>query len=426
MALPARLKSTLRPLGAVGKSIGPTGIGVLLSVGAHVLLIAASAQGSSGGNGGGLFSAFDEAAEEKIVPIVQLTPAERSRLPAFAQPQRDPLSSSSLSSLDLPPGLLAPNASLGQGRPFVPAGRMPSTTTPRQFAATPPIDDVLEQIKARVAAVPPRPQTPVSINIPRPTPPSAYIRPEPSVIVPPPPPGGANGRTTVLPGSASDLGQLDSSGLPQLESQSTQDILARLQAIQGQPVPTPDKTPTTDEGNGAPVEAPSEAIADERTEGVEIPIENSGSDKVTTLALDPADGDAVELQDNLAYDSRLTSDEAVIKKVKAWSDTVVADLGALPQAEAEVTINAAFKACRTNPPINGLMGVIVNPGGAIETFDVLKSTGYGTLNLRAQEKIRNYDFSDVNEMTDYRVIVKVNYDADGCVDVEGLRERLAN
>lgn len=429
MALPARLKSTLRPLGAVGKSISPTGICVLLSVGAHVLLIAAGAQGSSGssGGGGGLFDKFDEASAEKIVPIMQLTPAERSRLPAFAQPRPDPLSSSSLSSLDLPPGLLAPNAAFGQGRTSLPAGRMPSATTSRQFAATPPIDDVLRQLKARVAAAPTRPQTPLSINIPRRTPTAAYIQPESSVIVPPLPTGNTNGSTTVLPaGSAADLGKPDSSGLPQLESQSTQDILARLQG-EGQPATTPEKTPTTSAGenNGEPPETPSETNASGNG-GVEAPPENNGSDKIATLTPDPADGDAAELQDDLTYDSRLTADEAVAEKVASWTEAVVAAKGTLPLVEIQVPIKAALKACRTNPPIDGLIGVIVNPGGEIETTDILRSTGYETLNLRAQKAIKNYDFSNVDKTTDYRVTVKVNYDEDGCVDIEGLKERLIN
>ena len=431
MALPARLKSTLRPLGAVGKTISPTGICVLLSVGAHVLLIAAGAQGSSSGGsgGGGLFDKFDEAAAEKIVPVTQLTPAERSRLPAFAQPRPDPLSSSSLSSLDLPPGLLAPNATFGQGRTSLPAGRMPSATPSRQFAATPPIDDVLRQLKARVAAPPTRPQTPLSINIPRRTPTAAYIQPESSVIVPPIPTGNTNGSTTVLPsGSAADLGKPDSSGLPQLESQSTQDILARLQGAQGQPATTPEKTPTTSAGenNGEPTEAPSETNAGGETGSVDTPVGNNGSDEVATLAPDPANGDAAELQDDLTYDSRLTTDEAVAEKVAAWTEAVVAAKGTLPQVETQVPIKAAFKACRTNPPIDGLIGVIVNPGGEIETTDILRSTGYETLNLRAQKAIKNYDFSDVDKTTDYRVTVKVNYDEDGCVDIEGLKKRLTN
>ncbi len=430
MALPARLKSTLRPLGAAGKSISPTGIGVLLSVGAHVLLIAtASAQGSSGGSGGGLFSAFDEAAEEKIVPIVQLTPAERSRLPTFAQPQPDPLSSSSLSSLELPPGLLAPNATLRQGRTPIPAGRMPSTTLSQQFAATSPIDSVLGQLKRqRIAAAPAQPRTPLSFNIPRGSPPPVYFPPDSSVVVPPPPSGGTNGSIPVPSGSSLDLGQLDSSGLPPLKPQSTADILAGLQGTQGQPDSTPDKAPTTGPGENSdgPVETPTGEDDNGKTESAETSPENNGSDKVTTLALDPANGDAADLQDALAYDSRLTADDAVAAKVEDWSNRVVADKGALPQAEAEVTIQDAFKACRTNPPINGLVGVIVNPGGEIDTSDVLKSTGYETLNLRAQDAIMNLDFSDVDQTTDYRVRVKVNYNADDCVDVEGLKKRLTN
>ena len=40
MAIPSRLKSAARPIAKAAKFITPTGIGVLLSVGAHVALLA--------------------------------------------------------------------------------------------------------------------------------------------------------------------------------------------------------------------------------------------------------------------------------------------------------------------------------------------------------------------------------------------------
>lgn len=70
--------------------------------------------------------------------------------------------------------------------------------------------------------------------------------------------------------------------------------------------------------------------------------------------------------------------------------------------------------------------MIVDQNGEVEDFDVLKSTGYETINLRAQQAVENHDFSSVSETTEYRFKVKVNYDADNCVDVEGLKERLVN
>ena len=421
MAIPLQLRSTLRPFRTLGKTIGPTGVGVLLSIGAHAAIIAAAAQGSIGGSSGGLFDAFDEAAEEKVVPIVQLTPAERSRLPSFAQPRREP---PSISSLDLPPGLLAPSATPGQRRISVPAGRMPSPTVPRQFSATPPINDVLEQIKARVAAAPTRPQPPASIDIPRRTPTSAYIPIEPSVIVPPI--GDINSGSNAPGSSTTDSGQSSgASGLPQLEARSTQDILDRLEGLPNQPS-TPDKTPSNNGNENSESASSSGESSQGNGDRVDIPVENSSSNQATTLAIEPADGNPADLREDLAYDSRLTSDEAVAEKEKAWTESVATQQGVLPQAQTEVEMNAAFKACRENPPSDALIGAIVNPGGEIETLDILKSTGYETLNQRAQDAVKNYDFSSVETPTDYRVTVKVNYDDNGCVDLEGLKERLAN
>ncbi|MEO1634706.1 MAG: hypothetical protein AAFS04_06470, partial [Cyanobacteria bacterium J06631_9] len=85
MATSSALKSITTPLGKVVKVLTPTGIGVLVSLGAHVFLFV---------NGPGTnfsLAALDEAAqqeaEETIVPVIELTPAERSRLPGFAQPR---------------------------------------------------------------------------------------------------------------------------------------------------------------------------------------------------------------------------------------------------------------------------------------------------------------------------------------------------
>lgn len=429
MAIPNRLKSTFRPLRTVGKAIGPTGIGVLLSISAHAGIIAASAQGSSGGGGGGgLFEAFDELTEEeKVVPIVQLTPAERSRLPSFAQPRRDPLSASSLGTLDLPPGLRAPTSTaIGQPRTTVPAGRMPAPTVAKKFSPPQPINDLLEQIKARATTAPTRPQPPVPTTLPGRTSASAYI--QPSVVVPPASELGDinSGQSNV--GSAADLGQPSAdSGLPQLEAQSTEDILARLQRTQTQPeisAETSNSSESVDSNESTDLSTGTQ----ENQEPIDIPaiVVDENPDEVTTLALNPADGDPAELREELAYDDRLTSETAVAQKIDAWSTSIAEQKGDLPQAETQVEINAAFKACRTNPPNDGLMGVVVNPGGEIETLDVLQSTGYETLNLRAQEAVENYDFSNVTEPTDYRVSVKVDYDAEGCVDVEGLRKRLVD
>ncbi|MEL7520647.1 MAG: hypothetical protein AAGJ80_03310, partial [Cyanobacteria bacterium J06553_1] len=76
MALPARLTPILRPIGKVAKVITPTGVGVLLSVGAHAALLLFGPRTDLS------FAALSQAAQqaeskETIVPLVQLTPAER-------------------------------------------------------------------------------------------------------------------------------------------------------------------------------------------------------------------------------------------------------------------------------------------------------------------------------------------------------------
>ena len=417
--LPARLKSIFRPIRVAGAALGPTGIGVLLSVGAHAGIIAA---GTHGG-GDRLFDAFDqaaeaEAAEEKIVPIVQLTPAERSRLPAFAQPRRDPLSTSSLSSLALPPGLPVPNASIQRRPTPVPANRMPSATARTPVTQSKPLD-LSRFFATRPAPVVPPAELPQDTNIASRTPATEFIQPDPSVTVPP---LGAQDNSSTSPNSG---GQIDPvTGLPRLEGQSTADILARLNGISSGPA-APNQVPAeVSPGSDGGSNVPSTPEAEGEPEGVPIPIENSGANEVPALALNPADGDAAELIEDLSYSGTLTADADVAQKVDSWTEEIVAQKGSLPTGTADIDIVSAFKACRSNPPTDGLIGVVVNPDGTLENLDVLKSTGYETLNLRALQAVENYDFGQINEPTEVQVSVGVSYDAAGCVDVEGLKQRL--
>ena len=414
-ALPPRLKSALRPLKVAGTALGPTGIGVLLSLGAHAGLIAASVQ--NGGAGGNLFGAFDEAAaeaaEERSVPIVQLTPAERDRLPAFAQPRRDPLSSSSLSSLALPPGLPVPS-NLTQPRKLpTRANSMPSTT-PRQQTRASSIQDIKKLFPdLPVTAAPPPPPTSLNLRL-RPSA-SDYLQAKPPVEVPP----IEENQTAVESGTEIESPNPDNSGLQQLEGLTNAEALARLEGIGELPISPAPTQPDDSNNNSQPPEAPPES------EGNSIPIRVENTpEEVPTLALNPANGDPADLLDELTYDDTLVSETAVIAKVDNWSETVVADRGPLPTGTSEVGIKAAFKACRETPPQDALIGVVVNPDGALEDLDVLQSTGYETLNLRAREAVENHDFGEVTQPTRYQVTVKVDYDEAGCVDVEGLKERL--
>lgn len=417
--LPPRLKSAFRPLTVIGSALGPTGIGVVLSFGAHAGLIAASVQ--NGGADGNLFGAFDEAAaaeaaaEERSVPIVQLTPAERDRLPAFAQPRPDPLSSSSLSSLALPPGLPVPNSVIQPRRTPTRANRMPSATSGQQ-ARPSSIIDIKKLFPDQPITAPPRVvQPPTSITLAPRTPASDYIQTEPSVTVPS---LNENQAQTDTETEATTPSSTDDSGLQQLDGLTTAEALARLQGIENQPA-APETTPPEElESNPQPPEIVPEG------ESVQIPIENNTSGEVPTLALNPADGAPAELLEELTYDDTLVSPEAVEAKVDNWSEEIVAARGPLPTETAEVGIRAAFKACRETPPQSGLIGVIVNQDGTLEGLDVLRSTGYETLNLRAREAVENYDFGEVSEPTQYQIEVEVDYDKDGCVDVDQLKERL--
>ncbi|MEO1620865.1 MAG: hypothetical protein AAFU53_07495, partial [Cyanobacteria bacterium J06632_3] len=187
--------SSLKPTGKnlltrIVNVVSPTGIGVLLSIGAHAAFIAFGPRANFS------FAALSEAAqqqdaEETIVPVVQLTEAERSRLPSFAQPRRLPPSPTGLGSLSLPSGL-----------PSISNNRIVRTPT----AARPLPSPTLRRPRQI-----PSLRTTLNPSISRPRQPVNRVTQRPAISVPiittPPPPR----RTATLP-------SVDSSTLPNLET----------------------------------------------------------------------------------------------------------------------------------------------------------------------------------------------------------------
>ncbi|MEL6492839.1 MAG: energy transducer TonB [Cyanobacteria bacterium J06621_3] len=385
-------------------ALSPTIVTVLLSVAAHGIFIAFGPRASFS------FAALSEAAqlqdaEESIVPIVQLTPADRSRLPAFAQPRP---SRTPLNSLSLPPGLpglanTTPKLNLPQTR------QIPSASTqtqrfrqnnPSTFRTSIPESNFRRSVIGR------------GRSAPRPAPPVELIAP------PSAPTASESSGSTELPNlsglSASNSGiQLDGQfqtqqGLPlppgtRPEESTTPEPSAdnlldeRLAAAQG----------TTSPGNSSPTPEPTDGTGSE-PETVPFPEE-----PIQTAS---SQGNPRQLLSGYEYDATYVDDESAQRNLEAWLEASAESKSDLASSTEQITIDSNFKACLNNPPVEGLVGVIVNPDGSQDAATVLKSTGYDVLNRQALSAVEYKDFGQVEQSTQYQVAVEVEYEPSGCVE----------
>ncbi len=390
MALPSRLKPAARAISKIAGTLSPTGIGVLLSVGAHAVLLASSPQTNFS------FAALSQAAqearaEETIVPVMQLSPAERNRLPSFAQPRSLSLPTTGLNSLPLPSGLpFIPRANTLPNNRQVPANGMPSAISKAPTTAN------LGILRNPPSTGSYRLNLPTTIPTPTPRSPS---RPSGVQLIPGPPalPPTNTPNTPASPGST------DGEALPDLSTGSeaatptpnstTASVLEGLEsagnANNGQNAPTlpadPEKEPPKEE---PPIDI---AVGPSESEGAIAPNESP------LIAI---------------YDETNVSEDEAEQNLAQWLE----GKENLLRGTAELTIDSGFKACREQPPVDGRLGVIVNPDGSREDVTILKSTGYDMLNRLAASKLDYQDFGVIEAPTHYEIEVKVNNESAGCVD----------
>ncbi len=412
MALPSRLKSVLRPAIQATKLTGPTTVGVLISVGAHVLLLAFGPRTAFS------FKALTQAAQaadaqETLVPLVQLSPAEQNRLPNFAQPQL-PANLNGLSSLALPPGLpLVPNTKIptAQSRPLT-----GSQFTSRPLPGSGVTNDQLRQLEAgrlsqgfKIGTTFPNfglggrtssasglgNRQPVELPLLPPAPPVSITPPAPANASPAP---LANGSGPAAP-SASDL-------LPQFEpNQNTisfGDAVARAndQPNAGaNPPDIGDRIPASGSPNAAQPPAGN-------SDG------NSGA-----IARVPAQGNSSQLAQDFVYNSADVSEDDAKKNAAEWLQATAEGKGEnIAQASADLSIESGFKVCQKNPPVNALIGVVVNPDGTQTDLTLLKRTGYPILDRQAINAVSYADLDTAAVPTQYQVNINVDYSPQGCVE----------
>jgi hypothetical protein len=393
MAFSSRLTAAVRPFYQTAKVISPTAIGVLLSLGVHAVFFAFGPRTNFS------FAALSaaaqqEEAEETIVPIVQLTPAERGRLPAFAQPRVLPPSPTGLGDeLGLPFNLAAPNRNRQLQRRPVPAGRLPSPTLPTGRTNPSP-----------------------SFGLPRTTfNPSTFGRlPDrtiiqtPTVSVLPPSP------TTALPNlnpanpstSSGDTSTLDNTTLPELSGT--------------QPAPSAQDLQTAPRSIGDALDTAEETRSPAATAGSNAPEPNQPTDLAARPSdptdIAPAQGNSNRLLERFVYDSTDVSQAEADVNLQAWLAETAENKSEIDTQQISITIDSNFKVCKENPPEDGLIGVVVSPDGNKEETTVLKSTGYDELNRQALDQVERTDFGQIAVPTQYQVAVSVLYQSGGCVE----------
>ncbi|MEM9945916.1 MAG: TonB family protein [Cyanobacteria bacterium P01_D01_bin.36] len=392
-------------------SLNSTVIGVGLSVLAHGLILAFGPRANFS------FAALTEAAqqqeaEETIVPVVEISPTDLSRLPSFAQPRRT--APTGLGNYALPPGI--PNTrSVPTPQQRVPARsnttarRLPSTTTPNQTRR--------RQLPSTVRTIPLSPdrfntrRTPSRTDT-RTSSPTPVIT-NPSVTDPSELTDLNSSPSGITLGSNSGFGTQNGAPAPPGTREpstgtSAEDLLT--QRIEEQNNGRSDTALLTEPSNDP--SSPS-SIAEEQ--GEEIPVERPPID---LAAADAANNDPTRLLEGYVYDERQTTEDEAQANFDGWvEETTEAEvpLASLGRAETNIEIDSNFKACTENPPNPGLIGVVVNPDGSPQETRVLRSVGYDVLNRQAMSVVERQDFEPSETPTLYEITVDVAYDAEGCI-----------
>lgn len=342
----------------------------ILSVGIHGLLFAAGPQFSSL-NLNALADPNADA-EQRQVPLIELSPQEQSRLPDFSstfydlQPlpgdtdsPRSPLDPAWPS--DSPPSAssLPENGDLpSQNQPLPSISRWPLSQLPRQRPQ-------------------PRPQTQPSDSLP----------PGPAATPPPTTAPEVAPNTAIAP---------DTTSSTPLTAPPSEPSAADLRP---QPSPSPDTargaTSTAASGETSPQAAPSLA---ERLQAY-------------------------------AYSSTQTTGEEAETALEDWlaATQETANLPEPPPLEApvEIPLNYGQRPCLPQSPQNALVGALVNPAGQLaETPQLLRSSGYPFLNRRAvaivAEAVDRLSFNELERLTAYQFEIVMNYNPDLCVNIDNL------
>ncbi|HEY9748169.1 MAG TPA: energy transducer TonB [Allocoleopsis sp.] len=380
----------------------PTGIATLASVGVHGLLWVVLPVLP-------LSSKTTESEAQRPVQLVELTPAEQSRLPSFAAPQ-----------ISLPP--------------------LPKTTN--LFPSLPSLQSS--------NSLPSASSSPY--NIPLFPPPSSGFTLSPAL--PLPAPVGVPTTQIPIPDTPStseaprslgrNIGPEDLSGLDKIQQNSqalqSQNLpqFPSLEAFAPEnftPPPTPpSKTEPTTPPSESPTNSPAPNNPPEPTtpptptpaspEGTEQaaaptappPTPGARPDKIPAAAIARLREAQQRQQELYARDSVGTTRETVTGNLEAWSRET-SEITGKDWKPLELQPNYPPQACPRKLEGQASLGVVVDGEGKItDGPDLIQGTGYRLLNLRAEEIVSAYEFEATGEPQAYLVTLPFTYTSEACAD----------
>ncbi|MEP0753212.1 hypothetical protein NDA03_13430 [Trichocoleus sp. Lan] len=119
---------------------------------------------------------------------------------------------------------------------------------------------------------------------------------------------------------------------------------------------------------------------------------------------------------NYAYDGNGTRDDDYRQKLAGWGSR----LNKVPSKEQEITLTSQFRACFIKKPeATALVGAQVDAKGSVTT-ELLRSSGYNILNEKAQEVVKAHSFGAKEQV--YVVQVKFAYNEKDCPPMTASRE----
>lgn len=375
----------------------PTGIATIASVGVHGLLWIVLP----------ILPLASKTTESDPEPVqlVELTPAEQSRLPSFATPQ-----------LSLPP--LPKTTNLFPSLPSLQSSNsLPSSSSsPYSLPLFPPPPTGFSFSAPMPLPAPlglPITQIPIPDTLP-PRPPQSPQRPQ------------LSGEFQERPGL--DLLQqnseaLQSQTLPKLEGASPDAI-----ALSSPDSKTPD--PTTEEPT-TPPSAPSTNSAEPSnpptptqpsptdTEQAAVPTTPPPTpgvlpNKIPAAAIAQLREAQQRQQELYAPDATGTTRETITGNLETWSRQVAEKTGK-EWKPLELTPSYPPQACPRKLEGNTSLGVVVDGEGKITDGPVLiQGTGYRLLNRKAEDAVRAYEFEKTGSPQAYLVTLPFTYNGDNC------------
>lgn len=347
----------------------PYAIAAFVSIGFHVVVLAAVARSSSAA-----FAAFGEegtGSETRTVPLVTLSPAEQGRLPNFNQPQ--------LSSI---PDITA----------STPLRNLPNSTlfNPSSSRIKPPSSgssSLLNRNRPFSNPYIPRPNLSIR-NTPSRSSQSSERRSTPVTNIPTPPSINERGL------SEEEIKKR------QLEIEEQQAAAAEQEATNPEPAP------------GLPIlpEQSDEPVAEDTEPTEDNVVAANPETEIQMSRLE-------ELQagSGLSHDETGTNPANIDENYALWeTETPLEEEVAIQTAEETepVSVGAGLNLlCNQAEPQNGEIGVLVAPDGTPINADILLSTGYDALNQAAlDEGFNGRQYAETETATRYRIGVTVDYE----------------